>query len=81
MKRRLFALDHNFPEPVLLGLAKAIPMTDLVPIRTIRGDLSEMDDWELLLTLHRDERGWDGLVTNWAQRCESTAHGRAQYYR
>lgn len=64
MKRRLFALDHNFPEPVLLGLAKAIPMTDLVPIRTIRGDLSEMDDWELLLTLHRDERGWDGLVTN-----------------
>ena len=25
MQRRLFALDHNFPEPVLLGLAKAIP--------------------------------------------------------
>jgi hypothetical protein len=60
----LFALDHNFPEPVLLGLAKAIPMAELVPIRTIRRELSELNDWELLLALHRDERPWDGLVTN-----------------
>jgi hypothetical protein len=64
MTRRLFALDHNFPEPVLLGLAKAIPMAELVPIRAIRSELSELDDWELLLALHRDERPWDGLVTN-----------------
>lgn len=64
MQRRLFALDHNFPEPVLLGLAKAIPMAALVPVRTIRSELAEMDDWELLLALHRDERPWDGLVTN-----------------
>ncbi len=64
MQRRLFALDHNFPEPVLLGLAKALPMADLVPVRSIGSELSEMDDWELLLALHQDGRSWDGLVTN-----------------
>lgn len=64
MQRRLFALDHNFPEPVLLGLGKALPMAELVPIRTIGRELSELKDWELLLALHRDQRRWDGIVTN-----------------
>ena len=64
MQRRLFALDHNFPEPVLLALSTALPMVELVPIRTIGSGLSELKDWELLLALHRDPRNWDGIVTN-----------------
>jgi hypothetical protein len=64
MPRRLFALDHNFPEPVLATLATAIPMADLVPVRTIREGMADLDDWELLVALHRDPRPWDGLITN-----------------
>jgi hypothetical protein len=64
MSRRLFALDHNFPEPVLSTLGTAIPMAELVPIRTIREGMADLDDWELLVALHRDPRPWDGLITN-----------------
>jgi len=39
-------------------------MVELVPIRTIGRELSELKDWELLLALHRDQRHWDGIVTN-----------------
>jgi hypothetical protein len=39
-------------------------MVELVPIRTIGRELSELKDWELLLALHRDQRNWDGIVTN-----------------
>jgi hypothetical protein len=64
MERRLFALDHNFPEPLLKAVTKAVPDAELVPIREINDTLAQMDDWELLLALHRDARPWDGLVTN-----------------
>lgn len=43
MQRRLFALDHNFPEPVLLGLGKALPMVELVPIRDRFGLVPHVD--------------------------------------
>jgi hypothetical protein len=33
--RRLFALDHNFPEPVLAAFADVLPMVELVPIRAV----------------------------------------------
>ena len=56
MPRRLFALDHNFPEPVLAALATAIPMAELVPVRKIRDGMADLADWELLLALHRDQR-------------------------
>ncbi len=62
--RRRFALDHNFPEPILSGLAAAIPMAELVPVRFIEAHITELDDWELLLALHQHELHWDGLVTN-----------------
>jgi hypothetical protein len=62
--RRRFALDHNFPEPILSGLAAAIPMAELVPVRSIEARFIELDDWELLLALHNHELHWDGLVTN-----------------
>jgi hypothetical protein len=61
--RRLFALDQNFPEPVLAALESVLP-AELVPVRKIDPKLSEVADWELLLALHRHSRPWDGLITN-----------------
>jgi len=62
--RRLFALDHNFPQPVFAACAVALPQCDLVPIRDIDPAFAELDDWELLRELHRHDRNWDGLITN-----------------
>jgi hypothetical protein len=62
--RRLFALDQNFPEPILKAMAAALPMAELVPIREVRSELAQVEDWQLLLALHQDERPWDGLITN-----------------
>jgi hypothetical protein len=64
MERKLFALDHNFPEPLLRATAMAIPDAELVPIREIALDMAELEDWQLLLRLYRDDRRWDGLITN-----------------
>ena len=64
MSRRLFALDHNFPQPVLAAMADALPQVELVPIRDIDPDFADLDDWELLRELNRHERGWDGIITN-----------------
>jgi hypothetical protein len=61
---RLFALDQNFPEPVVAALSTSFSDVELVPVRLIRRELSEVDDWQLLLALHQDERPWDGLITN-----------------
>ena len=62
--RRLFALDHNFPQPVLAALADSLPYVELVPVRDIDATFTELDDWELLRELHRHARPWDGLITN-----------------
>lgn len=64
MSPRLFALDHNFPQPVLAAMADALPHVELVPIRDIDPGFADLDDWELLRELHRHERGWDGMITN-----------------
>jgi hypothetical protein len=39
-------------------------MVELVPVRAIYASWATLDDWELLLALHRHERRWDGLMTN-----------------
>ena len=62
--RRLFALDQNFPEPIVDCLSSYIVQSELVPIRRVRDDLPRLDDWRLFIELHRHERPWDGLVTN-----------------
>lgn len=62
--RRLFALDHNFPEPVLAAFGDLLPMVELVPVRIVDATWADPDDWELLLAIHRHERPWDGLITN-----------------
>jgi hypothetical protein len=62
--RRRFALDHNFPQPVLAALTDALPMAELVPVRDIDPTFADLADWELLRELHRHAGGWDGLITN-----------------
>ena len=37
---------------------------ELIPVRDVDQRLVEIDDWKLLLALHNDIRGWDGLITN-----------------
>jgi hypothetical protein len=62
--RRLFALDHNFPQPVLAAMSDALPQVELVPVREIDPGFADLGDWELLRELYRHERGWDGMITN-----------------
>jgi hypothetical protein len=60
----LFALDQNFPEPILLVLAEYIPEAELVPLRDIDPLLTaSIEDWQVFLALHHHERAWDGLIT------------------
>jgi len=56
VKRRLFAVDHNFPEP-LLRHVDSILGAELVPIRMIDSAWAELDDWELGSTPERFHRG------------------------
>jgi hypothetical protein len=61
---RLFALDHNFPDPIVSVLAEYQPDAELVRVDAIDPRMPDLDDWELLLALHHHEREWDGLITN-----------------
>jgi hypothetical protein len=62
--RRLFALDHNFPIPIVDALAPVMPEAELVPISRIDPRLPGFnDDWRVLLALHHHARAWDGLIT------------------
>lgn len=61
--KRLFALDQNFPVPIVEALAKYMPEAELVPISRIDREMPKLDDWQVLLALHCDERPWDGLIT------------------
>jgi len=61
---RLFALDQNFPQPIVDGLREWLAAdVELVPVAHIDNRLATVDDWEILLALHTDERPWDGLIT------------------
>jgi hypothetical protein len=64
VKKTRFALDQNFPAPVLGAFGVMLPNVELVPLVAIDVGLAEVDDWELFLALHRHEQHWDGLVTN-----------------
>lgn len=61
--RRRFALDKNFPEPIVGVLAGFQADAELVPLDRIDPRMSTLDDWELLLALHNHADAWDGLVT------------------
>ncbi len=61
---RLFALDQNFPLPIVDSLREWLAAdAELVPIAEIHPDMATLEDWEVLLALHTDERPWDGLIT------------------
>lgn len=61
--RRLFALDHGFPQPIVAVLGEYTPDVELVPIEQIDERMPDLDDWEVLLALRHHRRPWDGLVT------------------
>jgi hypothetical protein len=60
---RLFALDKNFPEPIVSVLSDFQADAHLVPLDRIDPRMSTLDDWELLLALHHHSDSWDGLIT------------------
>lgn len=60
---RLFALDHNFPEPIVSVLADFQADAELVRVDAVDTRLAELEDWQLLLALHHHARPWDGLIT------------------
>lgn len=63
MERRLFALDHNFPQPIVAVLSEYMVEAELVPIDAIDSRMPELDDWQVLLALHQHRRPFDGLIT------------------
>ncbi len=60
---RLFALDKNFPQPIVSVLSDFQADATLVPLDHINPRMSTLDDWELLLALHHHSEPWDGLIT------------------
>lgn len=61
----LFALDHNYPEPIIESARSYLPSVDLVPLEVVDERLPDFsDDWRILLALHHHERPWDGMITN-----------------
>ena len=60
---RLFALDQNFPQPIVGILQDFQADAELVPVSAIDPRMAELDDWQLLLALRHHERSWDGLIT------------------
>jgi hypothetical protein len=60
---RLFALDHNFPDPIVEALAGFQADASLVRVDQIDARMADLDDWELLLALHHHAEPWDGLIT------------------
>ena len=60
---RLFALDHNFPDPIVAVLAEFQEDAKLVRVDQIDPRMPDLEDWELLLALSLDPGPWDGLIT------------------
>ena len=48
---RLFALDHNFPQPIVDALAEFQVDAELVRVDAIDPRMADLDDWELLLAV------------------------------
>lgn len=60
---RLFALDHNFPDPIVSALADFQVDAQLTRIDQIHPAMADLGDWELLLALRQHPEPWDGLIT------------------
>jgi hypothetical protein len=57
-----FALDEDVPDTIIDALGLGVPEAELVPIRRIDPRLRQMNDWELLLSLHH-LGVWEGLIS------------------
>jgi hypothetical protein len=68
---RLFALDHNFPDPIVSVLAGFQTDAELVRIDQIHSGMADLDDWELLFALHQRSEAWDGLITTDSSTAQS----------
>jgi hypothetical protein len=55
---RLFALDKNFPQPIVSVLSDFQADATLIPLDRIDSRMSTLDDWELLLALHHHADPW-----------------------
>jgi hypothetical protein len=64
MPRALFALDQNYPVPILSTLSEYMPEAELVPVSEIDTRLTDVDDWQILVALMHHGRPWAGLITH-----------------
>jgi hypothetical protein len=72
---RLFALDHNFPQPIVEVLAEFQQSADLVPIGAIHDRMPDLDDWQVLLALAKHQRpstDWSRLIARCSACLESS---------
>ena len=60
---RRFALDQNFPLPLIVAVRPFAPEAELVSIRDVDPRMAELADWRVVVALHQDPVAWDGLVT------------------
>jgi hypothetical protein len=60
---KLFALDQNFPQPLVDAAAPFFRGVRLLPIWTVNRRMADLEDWEVLLALHHHELPFDGLIT------------------
>lgn len=58
-----FALDQNFPQPIVDALREYMAEAELLAVGDIDPRLANVDDWEILLALHHHQHNWDGLIT------------------
>jgi hypothetical protein len=67
---RRFALDQNFPEPIVDGLVDWLASdAELMPIRRIDERLATLDDWEVLQALHAETPGHGTRSSQPTRRC------------
>jgi hypothetical protein len=52
-----FALDQNYPSPVIQAFGTLMPYAELSAVADIDPAFAELDDWELFLALHRCTHG------------------------
>jgi hypothetical protein len=69
---RLFALDHNFPDPIVAVLGEYQVDAELRRVDQIDPRMPDLDDWELLLALHHHAEPWDGLITTDTSGCSAS---------
>ena len=58
-----FALDQNYPLPIVAALQEYMTEAELVALADIDSVLTDIDDWQVLPSLHHHPLDWDGLIT------------------